>query len=230
MEKIRNNDDVFIRCVNLGVVKTFTNKITWTNRFSSGDVNVVVPAYFSMAGDDQFLMDAFVDDYPGERPEMNVDQVQRIHLYPTSYSIQSAEMTNPNTYIGRTIETDTELKKVFSRNKLLPISINYAIKLRASSELELYRMWDGVIDNIVLYKRIDFFFRGVPVYGWLTMPDDVEIKFPREIELKSDSTKEITLQAQLKTVRLIPEPNTDVDANNRVNWSVNIFDAPTIPE
>ena len=57
-----NFEYCFLRDLTICVLDTVEGEVRWTNRFSSGDREVKVPFYYSMTGDERFLLDSFSDD------------------------------------------------------------------------------------------------------------------------------------------------------------------------
>ena len=54
-----NFEDVFFRDLTVCVLDTLEGQIKWVNRFSKGDYYVQVPIYYSLTGDERFLLDSF---------------------------------------------------------------------------------------------------------------------------------------------------------------------------
>ena len=52
----------FFRDLTICVLDTLEGQVKWVNRFTSGDKFVEVPFYYSMTGDEKFLLDSFTDD------------------------------------------------------------------------------------------------------------------------------------------------------------------------
>ena len=50
-----NFEDVFFRDLTVCVLDTLEGQIKWNNKFTSGDVFVQVPIYYSLTGDERFL-------------------------------------------------------------------------------------------------------------------------------------------------------------------------------
>ena len=61
-----NFEDCFFRDLTVCVLDTLEGQIKWINRFSSGDKYVQVPIYYSLTGDERFLLDSFSDDIVSE--------------------------------------------------------------------------------------------------------------------------------------------------------------------
>ena len=93
-----NFEDVFFRDLTLCVLDTLEGEVKWVNRFSQGDREVTVPFYYSMTGDERFLLDSFNDDIVSNNRfvDLNTDIVPRGHLTMTGYDIKGDEFANPN--------------------------------------------------------------------------------------------------------------------------------------
>jgi hypothetical protein len=55
-------------------------EISWYYEFSSGTREVNVPFYYSLTGDEKFVIDTFVDDVVSDnrKTELNTDQIPRV--------------------------------------------------------------------------------------------------------------------------------------------------------
>ena len=109
-----NFEDVFFRDLTVCVLDTLEGQVKWINRFTSGDRYVQVPFYYSLTGDERFLLDSFSDDIVSENRfiELNTDLIPRGHLTMTSFNIKSDEFANPNVWLKMVIENKEEIRKV----------------------------------------------------------------------------------------------------------------------
>ena len=74
INKIFNYDNVFLRIVGVSLCRTMTKSVGWINRFDDGGkIRVVVPFYLALVGDEKFVLDAFRDDIPDARVDLNTD-------------------------------------------------------------------------------------------------------------------------------------------------------------
>ena len=133
-----NFEDIFLRDLTVGVLYTLEDKIKWRNRFSSGDVFVKVPIYYSLSGDERFLLDSFSDDIVSENRyvELNTDTIPRGHLTLTGFNIKSDEFANPNVWLKMVVENEWEIRKVLTQVRAIPITVNYDLEILVSSEIE----------------------------------------------------------------------------------------------
>lgn len=123
----------FFRDLTICVLDTLEGEIKWVNKFTSGDLNVNVPFYYSMTGDERFLLDSFADDIVsgdtsgnGRYVELNTDIIPRGHITLTGFNIRSDEFANPNVWLRTIVENESEIKSILGRVKLyrlVPIMI-----------------------------------------------------------------------------------------------------------
>ena len=109
-----NFEDVFFRDLTVCVLDTFEGQVKWINRFSSGDKYVEVPFYYSMTGDERFLLDSFTDDIASDARyvELNTDMIPRGHITMTGFNIREDEFANPNVWLKTVVENEIEIRKV----------------------------------------------------------------------------------------------------------------------
>ena len=84
-----NFEDVFFRDLTVCVLHTLEGQVKWINRFSSGDVFVQVPFYYSLTGDERFLLDSFSDDIVSENRfvELNTDYFRRLYIFTVAMTL-----------------------------------------------------------------------------------------------------------------------------------------------
>ena len=128
-----NYDDNFVRMTTIGLCKVLTTKIRWINHWTEGKkIRVLVPFYTSFAGQERFMLDAFVDDTVSTRVELNTDQKQRGVITFKGGSQRDDEVANPNQYISKETKLNDEFKTIVSRTKAVPITLSYDIQIRGA--------------------------------------------------------------------------------------------------
>ena len=80
-----NFEDVFFRDLTVCVLDTLEGQVKWLNRFSSGDVFVQVPFYYSLTGDERFLLDSFADDIVSENRFVELNHFFNVICGPSVY-------------------------------------------------------------------------------------------------------------------------------------------------
>lgn len=196
-----NFDDVFYRDLTVCLLATLEDKISWVNRFSSGPVEVVAPIYYSMTGNEDFLMDTFQSDIASDAQplEINTDSYPRGHITMKTWRIKSDEFANPNQWLRMVVENETEIKKVLTKIRALPITANYELTLLVNSEIDTFKASQAIMDTLWLYKHMYFEYNFLYVDALIIVPDDMEVTINREKNISSDDSIKLTINFEVHT-------------------------------
>jgi hypothetical protein len=196
-----NFDEVFFRDLTVCVLDTLEGRLNWINRFSSGNVPVNVPIYYSMTGDDRFLLDSFQDDIVSENRyvELNTDQIPRGHLTLTNFNIRSDEFRNPNVWLRTVIEDDVEVKKLLKKVRAIPITVTYDLTIILKNEIDIFKCAQEIMNTLWLYRFMYFEHNYLHIDAVMLMPDTETIQIQREKNLKSDDTVRLTATIEVQT-------------------------------
>lgn len=196
-----NYEDVFFRDLTVCVLDTLEGRVRWTNRFTSGDVAVQVPFYYSMTGDDRFLLDSFTDDIVSNNRylELNSDTIPRGHLTLNSYSIKSDEFSNPNVWLKTIIENEEEIRKVLTKVRAVPIVVTYDLSILLNSEIDSFKCSQSIIDTLWLYKFMNFEHNFMNIDAVMLLPDGSNVEMVREKNLTSDNTIKLNISFEVHT-------------------------------
>ena len=196
-----NFEDVFFRDLTVCVLDTLEGQVNWTNRFSSGDVYVQVPFYYSMTGDERFLLDSFADDIVSENRfvDLNTDIIPRGHLTMTGFNIKSDEFANPNVWLKMVIEDSKEIRKVLAKVRAVPISISYELSILISSEIDIFKCSQAIMDTLWLYRFMYFEHNFMNIDAVMILPDTNQIEIVREKTLTSDNMIKLSVAFEVHT-------------------------------
>lgn len=196
-----NFEDVFFRDLTVCVLDTLEGQIKWNNRFTSGDVFVQVPIYYSLTGDERFLLDSFSDDIVSENRyvELNTDTIPRGHLTMTGFNIKSDEFANPNVWLRTVIENEKEIRKVLAKVRAIPITVNYDLEILLSSEIDTFKCSQAIMNTLWIYKFMYFEYNFMNIDAVLTMPDSNTIQMAREKNLTSDNKISLKVSFTVET-------------------------------
>jgi len=196
-----NFEDVFFRDLTVCVLDTLEGQIRWVNRFSKGDVYVQVPIYYSLSGDERFLLDTFQDDIVSENRfiELNTDLIPRGHLTMTGFNIRSDEFANPNVWLRMVVENEVEIRKVLAKVRAVPITVNYELTIKLSSEIDTFKCSQAIMDTLWLYKFMYFEYNFMNIDAVILMPDSNQIQMSREKNLTSDNNIELKATFEVQT-------------------------------
>jgi len=196
-----NFEDVFFRDLTVCVLDTLEGQIKWINRFTSGDVFVQVPIYYSLTGDERFLLDSFSDDIVSENRfiELNTDLIPRGHLTMTGFNIKSDEFANPNVWLRMVVENEFEIRKVLGKVRAVPIVVNYDLEITLSSEIDTFKCSQAILDTLWIYRFMYFEHNFMNIDAILLMPDSNSIEMSREKNLTSDNNIKLKCSFTVET-------------------------------
>jgi hypothetical protein len=225
-----NFEDCFFRDLTVCVLDTLEGEIRWTNRFSSGDKEVNVPFYYSMTGDERFLLDSFTDDVVSNNRyvELNTDMIPRGHLTLTGFDIRSDEFANPNVWLKMVIENKEEIRKVLTKVRAVPVSVKYDLVILLASEIDIFKCSQAIMDTLWLYRFMYFEHNFMNIDAVMLIPDSNQVEINREKNMTSDNQIKLTVSFEVQTYypayrkpRL--DQNADDVANKNKAWS-NVYD------
>lgn len=196
-----NYDNAFFRDLTVCVLDTFEGKIGWVNKFTKEDIIVNVPFYYSLTGDERFLLDSFTDDIVSENrfTEFNTDVIPRGHVTLESFNIRSDEFRNPNVWLRSVVEDNQTVKSMLRQLRAIPITCNYKVSIVLKSEIDVFKCSQSIMDTLWLYKFMYFEYNFLHIDAVITMPDSKNIDIVREKNLTSDNTIKLSFDAEVQT-------------------------------
>lgn len=226
-------DDNFVRMVTIGLIKVFGTKIRWINKFQDKKIRVILPFYAAMGGQERFLLDAFVDDIPDKRVELNTDQKQRGMVAFKGGTTRDDEFANPNQFLSKTFKINNKLRTLVSRAKAVPVSLNYDIEIRLDNEWEAETCWAKILSTMWNYRFYSFDYFGIKIDSFFKLPPDSGIEIPRDHNMTSDPVTP-TIKFSLEVQTYFPIFNTDsedcevCDNDDQIDWNFLGIPRPTI--
>ena len=223
-----NMEDVFFRDLTTCVLDVLEGEVKWVNRFSSGDRDVTVPFYYSMTGDERFLLDSFSDDVVSDNRyvELNTDMIPRGHITLTGFDIKSDEFANPNVWLRMVIEDSTEIKKVLTKVRAVPISVKYDVTILLSSEIDSFKCSQSIINTLWLYRFMYFEHNYMNIDAVLILPDSNQVEISREKNLTSDNAIKLTVSFEVHTYYpAFRKDGSDIVEPKKTKWYVNLIES-----
>jgi hypothetical protein len=212
-----NFEDCFYRDLTICVLDTLEGEVKWVNRFSSGDRQVNVPFYYSMTGDERFLLDSFNDDIvSGNRfVDVNTDIIPRGHITLTGFDIRSDEFANPNVWLKMVLEGREEIRKVLTKIRAIPITAKYDLQILLTSEIDVFKCAQAIMDTLWLYRFMYFEHNFMNIDAVMLIPDSNQIDIVREKSLTSENTIKLTLSFEVQTYYpAYRKPRFDLDGDD----------------
>jgi hypothetical protein len=235
-EKSFNYDNSFIRKMVLGVISEMHRKIRWTNVWEDKEKLVTLPIYYGFGSDERYLLDAFVDDVIGKRPELNRDPVPRGNIIINNSVIKRDEYSNPNVYLTYYKEEDGIMKKMKSKRRNLPVKTTIDIELKMKTEIDLLKCQESLWDWFLGYKYFYIDHEGMRIDCTMEFPDDYPQEINRENEKpiggNNDTMKFIKFSIDVNSTYPLPlkEQKPIYPTTNKALYLGNIRTLGDIPE
>jgi hypothetical protein len=223
-EQTHNADDVFLRVVTAALIKHLTGRFKWVNRFSHGDVDVSVPFYFSLTGDQQFILDAFTDDVAWKRVQLNTDEIPRGIVSPKSFAAVTAQFSNPNVpvLLNRN-NKDNIPERVVVPIRPIPTKITYECKIQLESEVDVFKCWEQLMTMSWVYRYFTYEFSNMPIQAVVSLPENFEDVRLRESDFKTNGR--VDMAFDLEVVTYYPAVDwAEAKPAFPVEWVVRAFD------
>lgn len=222
MENTTNYTNTYLRVLLMGLKAYLNKNIVVDYNFKDGKKSHPIPVYISMLGDNQFLTDAFVDDIPDKRVELNTDVKQKLMIVPGNFRFKSPEIANPNIYVPNLSENDTELKKMMTKLKSVPLMWNIELHIQGSSANDVFMIWEKTMELLWLYKYYNMDFKRMLIRSYVQLPDEVEMTIPRELAFKDDTTLSIKFPIEVHSFFPIFDRENEIEYNKKAKWSLDL--------
>jgi hypothetical protein len=219
-----NYDEVFLRDLTICVLDTLEGRVKWVNKFTSGNVDVNVPFYYSMTGDERFLLDSFSDDVVSSNRfvELNTDIIPRGHITLTNWQIRSDEFRNPNVWLRNVIEDNVEVKRTLNKVRAIPVTATYDLSILLKTEVDVFKCSQAIMNTLWLYKFMYFEYNYMNIDAVILQPDNSQIEIAREKNLKSEGNV-IKMTTSLEVQTFYPAFISNVNVEpHRTRWFNNI--------
>ena len=221
-----NMDNVFLRDLTTCVLFNLEGQLRWTNKFTSGDVNVEVPFYYSLVGDERFLLDSFQDDIASSNRfiELNTDIIPRGHVTLKGFSIDSSELANPNIWLKTVVENEVEVKRTLRKVRAVPITVNFDMEIILSNEIDVFKCSQSLMDALWIYRFMYFEHNFMNIDAVMLMPESNTININREKNLTADNNISISVSFEVKTFYPAYEKDLPTgDYNPKRVLNINIY-------
>ncbi len=198
---VKNYDDVFYRDLTVCLLDKLEGKVFWKNKFSEKTIDVTVPFYYSLSGDERFLLDSFTDDVVSNNRfvELNTDIIPRGHITLTTVNIKSDEFRNPNVWLKTIVENESELRTVLKKVRAIPIVATYDVVILLDSEIDVFKCQTALMDTLWLYREMYFEYNFMHIDAISLIPDDIAFEIIRESNFSSDNNIKINFSIEVHT-------------------------------
>ena len=239
-----NKDDSVIRHVIIGLLADLNNKVYFYRQLDNDTrVEVDVPFYYAIAGDEDFLKDNFLfltkdglrcepDDV---KADGNYDRVPRGVVNFESMSIDSAKLVNKRIRGTYTKMDDNGAMQGYTAEfEMIPINISVNVEIITSSQLDNFKVVERIIKR--LYKSNQYNIEVGDLYegsyklpSYYAMPEDYATERPVEFSFDSNEGYKVTFSLEINSFIPSFEWDTEMHVGNRM-FGIHIQPTLTKPE
>jgi hypothetical protein len=192
-----NTDEVFLRGLIVGMLRALNEKLTYTQVNDQQQVlEVYVPFFYSMSGDESFLQDFFLqyEDCDGNSvfAEGNYDVIPRGIVNLTGVQIDTSALTSG--FVRATYnqeDTKGQMRAFSSYMKSIPLTGSFSVVIKVDTLLDAFKLFQSTINTF--YKVLHFSFE----HEGMKIP--VQVGFPESYD--NDKQQEFTYQSVQKRIQ-----------------------------
>lgn len=226
-----NADDSVVRHIIIGLLADLNNKVFFYRQMDNDTrVEVDVPFYYAVAGDEDFLRDNFLfltKDGLGCSPEDlkadgNYDVVPRGVANFTNMSIDASKLVNKRTR-GEYAKMNQNgaMEGYTAEFEMIPVTIGFDIEIITSSQLDNLKITEMIIKR--LYKsnyfnvEVGHLNEGTyKIASYYAMPEDYGLERPIEFSFDSKEGYKITFSIEVNSFIPSFEFDTEMHIGNRM--------------
>jgi len=226
-----NKDDSVVRHLVVGLLADLNNKLSFYRQVSNDQrVEVDVPFYYSVTGDENFLRDNFlfstalgVNCVPdGEKADGNYDQVPRGVVNITSLNVDPSRLVNKRN-LGQyaVLDKDGIMQSYVAEFSMVPITIGIDVAITLSSQLDLFKVTEAIIKKMYRanYYNVEVGHLEEGVYrisSEYAVPDDYSMERPVEFGFGEKEDFKVTFSLEINSFIPSFDFSTARHAGNRM--------------
>lgn len=226
-----NKDDSVVRHIIIGLLADLNNKVFFYRQIDADNrIEVDVPFYYAIAGDEDFLKDNFLfltkdglNCTPGEvRADGNYDVVPRGVVNFSSLSIDSSKLVNKRTRGEYTrMNQEGAMEGYTAEFEMIPINLQFDVEIITSSQLDNFKITEMIIKR--LYKsnyfnvEVGHLNEGTyKIASYYAMPDDYGTERPVEFTFDSKEGYKVTFSLEVSSFIPSFEFDTEIHVGRRM--------------
>lgn len=175
-----NTDDVFLRGLISSFLLSLNNKLRYYQTNDKQELlEVFVPFYYSMTGDEAFLQDFFLQytQCLTDKPiaEGNYDVIPRGIINIGASQIDTSALTNKYVRMTYTKESkEGEMKAFSSFTNSIPLNLTFEITIKTDTMLDAFKIYQNVIEVFYKTYTFSFLYSGQRIPCQVGFPDSYE--------------------------------------------------------
>lgn len=196
-----NRDNVILRYVIVGLLAELRNKIYFYNQIDEDTVSKIsVPFYYSVTGNERFLLDAFLFGTTENGEAVgDYEVVPRGVAQLSGISIDSGSMTNKFIRSQFVREFQGQLKTFSLETAFLPINISFDVTVICSNNLEMLKVTESIMSKLYKATFFQIDLGMMRVQASLEVPEDYSQERLFEYSLNDKKEFNVTFPIEVKT-------------------------------
>lgn len=176
-----NTDEVFLRNLISSLLRSLNDKLTYYQVNDQQEkIEVFVPFYYSLTGDEPFLQDYFLEYINCKTDEIhaegNYDIIPKGIVTFQGVDLDTGGLTNKFTRMNYTVEDKTGQMKTFSSfTNSIPLNVSFNVAMKTDTLLDAFKLFQSAVT--IFYKTYSFSFE----YDGFRIP--VTVGFPESYEM-----------------------------------------------
>jgi hypothetical protein len=226
-----NKDDSVVRHLIIGLLADLNQKLSFHRQVSNDSrIEVDVPFYYSITGDENFLRDEFlfttiggVNCVPdGQKADGNYDQVPRGVINITSLNVDPSKLVNKRN-LGQysVLDKDGVMQSYVAEFSMIPIVLGFDVTIVVSSQLDLFKVTEAIIKkmyrsnyyNVEVGHLEEGLYRVSSEYA---VPDDYSMERPVEFGFGEKEDFRVTFPLEINSFIPSFDFSTARHAGNRM--------------
>jgi hypothetical protein len=200
-----NTDDVFLRGVITSFLRSLNDKLRYIQINDKQEVlEVYVPFFYSMTGDESFLQDFFIEykECLTDKTvaEGNYDVLPRGIVTLQSSEINTGGLGNKFTRMTYAKESlEGEMKTYSSYTNSVPLNLSFNVAMKVDTMLDAFKIYQSVISTFYKTYTYSFEYQGFRIPVQVGFPESYEINKQLEFSYASNDYIQFNFSVAMET-------------------------------
>ena len=196
-----NKDNTILRYLVVSMLAELSKKVYYYNQVDEDTLQKVeVPFYYSISGNERFLLDNFMFDAEANGKAIgDYEVVPRGIVQMNSLAIDSSAQTNKFTRAEFVREYEGVLKTFSLETNFLPITMGFSVTLICSNNLEMLKVSESVMSKLYKGTLFSCDLGMMRVQASMSVPEDYSQDRLFEWGLNDKKEFQVTFDIELKS-------------------------------
>jgi len=148
------------------------------------------------------------------------------------FTTNTDQLANPNQYLAKKGTINSTIRKIISKVKAVPITLDFDIQIQLATVNEIDKVSQKLLTVFYNYFFFNIDYHGIKIDAFFQLPDDKTIEIQRELNLENDRKKKISFSLNINTYFPIFDIDFDdliiCDNDDEINWDELNIQRPTL--